>query len=240
MLFIGDSTVEQAASVLMNSVQMGYWGTGETSCATSISVADADTLFHLDLGRYNRGWTVPDAIREARQPEIVVLSAGAHVYGQDNFTRLLRHVAGSARRITRNASLIWMTTLPGGCGTSSLDEPPAATPGFWTALGARGMKLFNWAELEGFARIARDFWAANGEACVLDTSPLARRVDAHVGSPRGDEATKWANASAWGENRKKLETRDCLHWCVPGPLSSLVPRLLLNLLESRPRCGRQL
>ena len=137
MLFIGDSTVEQAASVLMNSVQMGYRGTGETSCATSISVADADTLFHLDLGRYNRGWTVPDAIREARQPEIVVLSAGAHVYGQDNFTRLLRHVAGSARRITRNASLIWMTTLPGGCGTSSLDEPPAATPGFWTALGAR-------------------------------------------------------------------------------------------------------
>ena len=38
MLFIGDSTVEQAASVLMNSVQMGYWGTGETSCATSISM----------------------------------------------------------------------------------------------------------------------------------------------------------------------------------------------------------
>lgn len=235
VLFVGDSTVEQAASVLMATLQMDYWGTGETSCAHSIAVADSDTLVRREYGsRFNRGWTMLEAAQEARSPSIIVASAGAHIYGRDNFSEMLRHVASHRRRLANGSSFVWMTTLPGGCAPRALVSSPSGTHGFWEALGARNAKLWNWPELESFAQLARNFWAKTGrQALVLDTSPLLTRVDAHVGSPRGAEAIAWANASviAAAARRPFTPRRDCVHWCVPGPLS-LVPRLLLNLLET--------
>ena len=55
---------------------------------------------------------------------------------------------------------------------------------------------------------------------LLDVSPLYMRVDAHIGS-----------AGSGGSNAYS-KTADCLHSCFPGPLTSLVPRLLLTLFRS--------
>ena len=65
-------------------------------------------------------------------------------------------------------------------------------------------------------------WRARGVA-VVDLEPLHYRVDAHISSP----GTLGKNAFSAAHNQP-----DCLHLCVPGPLS-LFPRLLLHLLESR-------
>mmetsp|Transcript_36044 Transcript_36044/g.56405 ORF Transcript_36044/g.56405 Transcript_36044/m.56405 type:complete len:182 (-) Transcript_36044:528-1073(-) len=87
VLFIGDSTVLQTATTLMNALFSG-------GCQTQIQAVEGDTLMGINLGHASgrqRGnnW-VASTIR--RRPHIVIISAGAHIFGWENFTRVIDFV----------------------------------------------------------------------------------------------------------------------------------------------------
>ena len=72
-MLMGDSTMEQAASTLMNAVILGEGG-----CQERIVFEKGDTVIHRGLGRMNRGSHWLDAVHR-QDPDFVVLSAGAHI-----------------------------------------------------------------------------------------------------------------------------------------------------------------
>ena len=48
---------------------------------------------------------------------------------------------------------------------------------------------------------------------MMDLRPLYLRTDAHVGTQTGGS--------------------DCLHMCMPGPINTLVPQLLLHVMRTQ-------
>ena len=105
-------------------------------CRTQIFSAHSDTLDHRNLGRRNTGahwlWYV-----EHLRADIVVLSAGAHVYGtsrsvafkgKDRFEVLLNSVWGGYKEALRkfgNVSLVWKTHSP---AVAHLIQPSSCHP----------------------------------------------------------------------------------------------------------------
>eukprot|EP00751_Fragilariopsis_kerguelensis_P026481 CAMPEP_0170867378 /NCGR_PEP_ID=MMETSP0734-20130129/22748_1 /TAXON_ID=186038 /ORGANISM="Fragilariopsis kerguelensis, Strain L26-C5" /LENGTH=291 /DNA_ID=CAMNT_0011244587 /DNA_START=132 /DNA_END=1007 /DNA_ORIENTATION=- len=72
VLMIGDSTMVQMAATLMNAVRPG-------GCQTQFTFMVGDTLTNKRMGSLNRGtlWTTSVILKK---PDIVILSAGPHVY----------------------------------------------------------------------------------------------------------------------------------------------------------------
>ena len=83
IMLMGDSTMEQAASTLMNAVILGEGG-----CQERIVFEMGDTVIHRGLGRMNRGSHWLDAVHR-QDPDFVVLSAGAHITAD---YELVRHI----------------------------------------------------------------------------------------------------------------------------------------------------
>ncbi len=114
--------------------------------------------------------------------------------------------------------LVWRSNFGTGCGTSPLSALPANPAAFWANYSAR-RPLYNYHLTEGWDRIAeRRFPGPN--RTVLDAGALRLRPDAHVGSRPGSKYP-----------------RDCTHFCSPGPLEDLLPRLFLQLLVGLPPAG---
>lgn len=231
LLFIGDSTMMQAGAAVINEVR---WDQGDgPGCLSQLSLGLSDTLLGVPLGVGNRGrdWTswvagfargggtgksrvgvdgqIDGQIPPGGEPDIVVVSAGAHVSLLTDFEFLIDRVLDQHQTLFPEVKLVWQTQPGAGCGPSPLEEPPDEA--FW----ARQNKSYNWPLFEAFDAVARTRFthpaAASENRFLLDVSPLGFRVDAHPGS-RGNVS------------------RDCLHACLPGPLDHLVPRTLLHLL----------
>ena len=165
-----------------------------------------------------------ETVRElgVRPRDVLVLSAGAHIYGAANFTRVLDEVVHDYQQLPApRPHLVWKTQHPAGCGKVPLTSLPSATPSYWTQQDKAGVGGFggshNWPSFEARDAQAKRAWERVGHARILDIGPLYYRVDAHVSSP--------GNLGL-----STFHKRDCLHSCVPGPLSTLVPQLLLHLL----------
>ena len=109
-----------------------------------------------------------------------------------------------AARARPRLQLIWATSTPGGCGPRPLESLPPHTP--------PAELPFQWGEFRQRDAEARAHFARHAPAVrVLDLEPLHYRVDAHI-----------------------KPGADCLHMCIPGPLS-LVPQLLnLELAPATP------
>ena len=100
-----------------------------------------------------------------------------------------------AARERPRLQLIWATSTPGGCGPLPLKSLPPHTP--------PPELPFQWGEFRQRDAMARAYFARHAPAVrVLDLEPLHYRVDAHI-----------------------QPGADCLHMCIPGPLS-VVPQLL--------------
>jgi len=149
--------------------------------------------------------------REGAAPDIVVLSAGAHVSLLADFESILDQVVHQHRTLFPEVKLVWQTSPGAGCAFLPLEAAPDET--FW----ALQTKRYNWPRFAAFDAAARTRFAHPAESenrYLLDVSPLALRADAHPSS-----------GGNWGPMGP-----DCLHSCLPGPLDSLVPRTLLHLM----------
>lgn len=217
IMFIGDSTMMQAGTAVMNAVHWGMWNTSScpntpgcqhaSGCQQQLSLGLSDTLIGVGLGAGNRGSRWVELVnRSHAPPDIVVISAGPHI--RQHFQVVLDQVVNEHRTLFPEVKLVWQTSPGAGCATSPLEAPPDAA--FW----AQGPS-YNWAQFPEFDAAARTRFghpsSARANRFLLDVSPLALRADAHPAS-RGDVPG------------------DCLHACLPGPVDRLVPRTLLHLL----------
>ena len=78
ILLVGDSTVSQAATVLMNYIHWGFWQAPSSGCQQQVLFANSDTLIGRELGVDNRGGDWKTLVRHF-DPDIVIVSSGPHI-----------------------------------------------------------------------------------------------------------------------------------------------------------------
>lgn len=204
VLFVGDSTSQQAASTLMNALRPAL-------CHAQIYSALSDTLDGTAYGAMNRGkrW---NAWVEAISPDIVIFSVGAHVSKAADelypglIDKLLREIEEMQRR-KPNIQFAWKTQSPGGC-TKDIVSPQNATAAFEMSVENH---RFNYGRFRKRDLILLSRLQKIGMP-YLDMRMLYSRSDAHVSS----QLDSWAQI-------------DCLHTCIPGPLD-VMARLFDQLL----------
>jgi hypothetical protein len=218
MLFIGDSTLEQSASTLMNAA-------AAAGCQEQIALAMGDTLVHRHYGNMNRGrrWT---HWMDTLKPDIAIISAGAHIHCCNDST--CQHTAhhcpfdysaaldGHFHRVFDEVLLdivayqksspgqliLWKTQQPGGC-------TKAISDGFGTE---ESQHKYNYRTFRPRDEIVIARLRALGLP-FLDLRALYNRSDAHVCSGRYSAD----------------ECPDCLHFCMPGALD-ILPGVLQTAL----------
>ena len=239
--------MQQIASVVMNWVQWAFWpsmANSSSACADQLAYAPSDTLIARPLGRLNRGQALRNVLR-AHRPDVLVVSAGAHVFGTSNYQVMLEEVAAEVRdwRQAKAPTLVWSTMTGAGCTLEPLpDRRKSTLEAMWRSLREdHGVKTHNWENFSSFDAVARRFWSSAplpGRTCLLDLQPLALRTDARIESPRalayvdpgGPREPTRTQPGAWRATIRRDGYRDCLHFCSPGPLR-LVPALLQQVLE---------
>ena len=236
LMFIGDSTVQQAAVTVMNAVMWADGAVARGRCQKQILYGHSDTLVGRPMGGKNRGKLWKTLVAELK-PDIVVVSAGAHIFGADDFLGMLKEVWSQYEAMggTR-PHLVWKTQQPAGCTAEPQTQleplsPVLQTAGLWDALALCGSSMacshghlhasltanaraarelpYNWGTFRARDALAKEFF--RGRAAVLDLEPLYYRSDAHV-------------APLWDS--------DCLHMCGnPGGPLRIIPRLMLHMLQ---------
>eukprot|EP00040_Diaphanoeca_grandis_P002651 m.278678 g.278678 ORF g.278678 m.278678 type:complete len:426 (-) comp137854_c0_seq1:109-1386(-) len=207
MVFIGDSTLAQTASTMMNAVF-------KAGCQTQMFYRPGATLGVKQSTASHRGlkWTDYVDGTDGLVAEIVILSMGAHVHGEltpfDNeFDDIFEHVLQTIlvyRQTHPHVHVIWKTQNPAGC-TSELSD----------GVNYAGNTTYNWHLMR--ARDERVLVRLQQHGLpFLDMRMLYNRTDAHVGD--------------------MAERRDCMHYCIPGALDivpSCIQQVLLKLDSSK-------
>ena len=209
ILLIGDSTMRQTAATLMNAVHL-------YGCQTQIRMVYSDTLISQPVGAQNRGRHWLTAVNDY-QPDIVIVTAGADVYSEANFTRVIDLFISQTHHIQRKfprVQVIWKTQNPGGC----TDEIAPGHP-FVTAV-----TQFKEEKLNATSHISNwnTFWSR-------DSQVIARLQSQQHHIPFIDMRMLYSRTDQHPKNHN-----DCLHFCGPGPLS-VFPVLLQRLLDTNFR-----
>jgi hypothetical protein len=190
VLFIGDSSMQQFATILMNSIF-------PVGCQTQLRMALGDTLIHENMGAKNRGRHWLDAVALVK-PDIVIMTAGAHVRNETKFKMLIDTVTTQIMELRKwdpKVTVVWKTQSPGGCSADITYPKPS---GEFFNTSSLYEQVYQHAQF-----FARDVYAIQHfqklRIPLLDLRMLYSRSDAHVSS-------------------QGRPGKDCLHFCVPGPL----------------------
>ena len=216
VLLMGDSTMRQTASFLINALF-------PAGCQTQIIFRIADTLIYKNLGAFNRGGHWKDIVLDSR-PDIVIMSVGAHVKQQNgtDATTVYRSVVdevlngilemkNSSSRFFRNITFVWKTQQPRGCSKNIFLMPPAEAAQLSTRAGlfsSSSKVSYGW-DLYLLSRLQEL------ELPYLDVRMLYSRSDGHP-------ASRTAEFDSSG---------DCRHFCN-GPMdvvAALFQKLLVDL-----------
>jgi hypothetical protein len=220
ILLIGDSTNRQTASTLRSMIQ-GYEPKG--ICSMQVMSRDSDFLVPFEtiqprpqLPERSEPW-----IRHLHElnPDIVVLSTGAHYMDVDAYRSMLTTISSMITKIRLTyrhpPKFVWKTQNPAhhGCRTGATEKP---------LKNISELVVYDdknkWIHHRTYDSLARNFSAALGMH-VIDMSPLYLRQDSHVGY------------LAWD-----LKGGDCLHYCLPGALN-IFSVMLMHLLLSIDASG---
>jgi hypothetical protein len=166
VLMIGDSTMEQTASTLMNALFIA-------GCQTQITYTPGDTLVGETMGVLNWGMKWTESV-SLYNPDIVIISAGPHIFHRSNFESVINSVVlGSkeVKRINPNIQVVWKTQQPGGC-----------TPGISTVIHTGND--YNYGEFYERDLYAMSVLPHHG-IHIIDMRMLYFRSDAHVSSKHG-------------------------------------------------------
>jgi len=205
VVMVGDSTMNQAADVLMNAVVPG-------GCHKQFKYAISDTLIDRELGRFNRGGSWLRGVL-AYDPHIVIVTAGAHIFGRENFDLVLGTFIEEAKELMRtkpSIQVVWKTQQPGGC-THDIIANNEVFP--------RETNKYNYDEFYERDQYVLSILPTQG-IHVIDMRMLYYRSDGHIDS-RVDNPD---------------EQKDCLHMCAPGPLD-VVADLFSKLLDRLGEVG---
>lgn len=204
LLMVGDSTMQQAASTLINALAPGL-------CQTQVAFGISYNLMGggIDLGSgFTTGVNWLDLVGYVK-PDIVVMTVGAHVLGEKKYELLINatiaQIKGLQEWIPNPPIIVWKTQAPAGC---SRDRDPDTTLHPLDIGRTTKHDSYNWGHF-----FHRDQWTIrqlqHHGIPFLDMRMLYARTEAHPFYFPG-----------W----------DCLHFCAPGPLD-VVPLLFQRLLE---------
>ena len=204
ILLIGDSTMHQTASVLMNAI---YYALRDKGCQPQLQFSLSDTLVDVP-GVPERGLHWMKYVVKYK-PDIVILSTGPHIHNRDAFSTIIqlikqdivKHHAGVSFLLSKPFDVVWRTQPASGCAARAGERITDWSKYSWS-------KVYNYADQD-----ERDEYARTQFENIVDVSPLRWRGDAHVGV------------------HSKVYRSDCTHQCIPGPLSTLIPKLMLRYLE---------
>ena len=219
-LMIGDSTMAQTASTIMNAVF-------PAGCQVQMTMCEADTLVGKKMGHHNRGFMWTHYV-DVLQPDVVMLSAGAHIFpeGQnsrstvdpnavDRFDTMLDTVVKDTlryRATAPNRLILWKTQNPAGCSeniSDGINYPDYNGTSSWF-----NFHLFRARDGRAVTKLQRY------NIPIIDVRMLYNRSDAHP-YKRGKKRKK----------RRKRTMPDCLHFCVPGPLDVIPPLVQQKLTQ---------
>lgn len=208
VLILGDSTLSQTATTLMNALIPG-------GCSPQVKFIQADTLIHQPMGVLNRGRHWKTTVEE-EQPDIAILGAGAHIRAEENYTLVVDEVLEDMHKMLTelpNTTIVWKTQQPAGC-THDI---------FYPNNPLRAAQDFNFSKPAGYKKYQhemfyhRDLYTIGKLQALglpyLDMRMLYSRSDAHISSG------------------KEVVSYDCLHMCSPGPLDIVAPLFQRLLLE---------
>jgi hypothetical protein len=141
MVFIGDSTMQQAAVTVINMLIAGHG-----SCAEQVQFKLCDTLTGKNYGVWERGGNWADHLQSLDDTDnsIIVLSTGPHIhYG---FQALLQEVVESVKllRIQKpNLTIVWKTQQPGHRDCAVELKPLKAVQQVMHGFNSLGYALFS-------------------------------------------------------------------------------------------------
>jgi hypothetical protein len=224
LMLVGDSTSDQAATVLINTIRASFGNPVPDlpidkqeiiGCGRRIRFAVSDTLIGEKFGQYNRGKHWLEYARTLNvERDVLLLSVGPHIYSTSNLKRVIQQVIAEHNAQLPQLRLIWRSQYPGGCGLTPLTEYPDDL--YWQDYLNSGREIFSYADHRTWDELALSYFSNSSKnRAFLDISPLHLRPDSHVGSMPGAKYP-----------------RDCLHLCLPGPLHPFFAQVLLHVLEN--------
>ena len=221
VLLVGDSTMLQTASTLMNALKPG-------GCAPNLVVQSSDTLVGRNYGMMNRGIHHMTAV-EKYQPDIVIYNTGPHVRF-DNYTIVLNEVIDDLKKwqnsTEKKTTFVWRTNQPAGCTDEIyMPEDPIQAAKTFNFSASHFPKwhevnhdIFYERDVNTMKRWKQEF---GDQGRIMDLRMLYSRSDAHPGS-----------------HPLRKPRLDCLHTLIPGPLdivAQVFQRLLVNMEQVAPQ-----
>ena len=205
VMFIGDSTMGQTASALMNYLRHG-------KCQTKVTYALSDTLVGKLYGHRDRGKYWKDLVDDAH-PDIVIVTVGAHIYDNNLITYLdiVDVVLGDMLKMQkdRGTTFAWKTQNPAGCTEDIVSSKNSSFAADYIMNITKG--VHNWDQFpERDCRLIERL--QNLGIPFLDMRMMYSRSDSHISSKQAGKG--------FG---------DCMHMCSPGPLD-IIGRLFHQLL----------
>lgn len=198
VLLIGDSTMGQVGTTLMNALH-------PAGCQINITCVESDTLINKEMGHLNRGPHWFDSVKQNKGwADIVIISAGPHIYGRNNFNLVVESIINGTRTLKKdnpNMEVIWKTQPPAGCTSEPTTMIEFSGDYQYNEFYERDMYCLNELPRHGIH--------------VLDLRMLYYRSDAHIHS---------------GHHSGNPKRKDCMHMCLPGPLDIIAP-LFSQLLD---------
>lgn len=204
ILMVGDSTSQQVISSLTSMIRTGNGG-----CAHNIYFGKSFFLMFKQYA-YKR---MVDYMKENIIPDILIYNAGVHLGDEGDLISVLENLKAQLiseinpilQEQNRKIQYVWKSISPGHFSCDQSTKPYSSYSEYH--LIDEGLDKYRWNMHNKFDEIAKNYSGIMNYT-YLDVSPLYLRPDAHPGG------------------------KDCLHFCVPGPLD-LFAVLLMNKLVNK-------
>ena len=209
IVMMGDSTMAQASSTLMNAVH--GW------CQTQLAFYVSDTLIHEKFSKHNQGrhWlTIARNQSIVRDGDIVVLTVGAHLATKHqlyNVSQVVLEQITAMKEERPSVIVVYKTQQPGGCTQDIADLTRSP--------------------LEVGANFVFEDHVTYNQPLLYeyDKSVIRRLQERSI--PFLDMRMLFSRSDAHPASKQRTYPIDCLHFCSPGPLD-MFAILFLQLLRN--------
>lgn len=207
ILFVGDSTMQQTASSLMNMIYHGRGG-----CSSQIALYHDNRL--NDIIPEANGTNIFSVIGEFK-PDIIVVNVGAHFHSIQEFELTLNGSLAKLFESTLNlkpsTKFIWKSQNPGHVDCSNIKLPYVKHHHITDAK----VDPYFWRLFPIFDSIARKF-----------TEQMSKTLSKQL---KDSNVFRYLNMSMLYLRPDGHPPGDCLHFCLPGALD-VFSNILLNML----------
>ena len=174
ILIMGDSTMEQTASILMNAVHH--------VCPERIRFVTAGPDVGKRLGKLTKENTWYYIVNKwNNDSDIIMLSTGAWIKNQSDFKQIIHNISTEfKRRFENDKILIWKTQSPGGNPDFGIVDDFTHEYLEEQLKKSSYKSRWGWPLFPVFDKLAKEHFRQN-DIPVLDVSPLYQRQDNHPG-----------------------------------------------------------